>query len=113
MKQTAVEWLVEQLKERGYAGEFPPHLLFEQAKEMEKEQNLEIGLLKIELKHTKTLLASCEKALEDRDNQAEKMYSEEDMHKAYCAGSDFLCWLKDEQYYMFKKWFEKFKKEIR
>jgi hypothetical protein len=40
-KQTAVEWLVEQLKERGYAGEFPPHLLFEQAKEMEKEQIIE------------------------------------------------------------------------
>ena len=39
-KQTAVEWLVEQLKERGYAGEFPPHLLFEQAKEMEKEQHI-------------------------------------------------------------------------
>jgi len=38
MKQTAVEWLVEQIKERGYAGEFPPHLLFEQAKAMEKEQ---------------------------------------------------------------------------
>ncbi len=37
-KQTAVEWLVEQLKERGYAGEFPPHLLFEQAKAMEKDQ---------------------------------------------------------------------------
>ena len=37
-KQTAVEWLIEQLKERGYAGEFPPHLLFEQSKEMEKEQ---------------------------------------------------------------------------
>jgi len=36
--KTAVEWLVEQLKERGYAGEFPPHLLFEQAKAMEKEQ---------------------------------------------------------------------------
>lgn len=35
---TAVEWLIEQLKERGYAGEFPPHLLFEQAKAMEKEQ---------------------------------------------------------------------------
>jgi hypothetical protein len=35
MKKTAVEWLVEQLKERGYAGEFPPHLLFDQAKEME------------------------------------------------------------------------------
>jgi hypothetical protein len=36
--QTAVEWLVEQLKERGYAGEFPPNLLFDQAKAMEKEQ---------------------------------------------------------------------------
>ena len=41
MKQTAVVWLVEQLKERGYTGEFPPHLLFEQAKEMEKEQIIE------------------------------------------------------------------------
>ena len=41
MKQTAVEWLVEQLKKRGYAGEFPPHLLFEQAKAMEKEQIIE------------------------------------------------------------------------
>lgn len=37
-KETAIEWLVEQLKERGYAGEFPPHLLFDQAKAMEKEQ---------------------------------------------------------------------------
>jgi len=43
MKQTAVEWLVQQLKERGYAGEFPPYLLFEQAKAMEKQQL--IGLL--------------------------------------------------------------------
>jgi hypothetical protein len=38
MKQTAIEWLVKQLKERGYAGEFPPHLLFANAKEMEKQQ---------------------------------------------------------------------------
>lgn len=35
---TAVEWLIEQLKERGYAGQFPPHLLFDHAKQMEKEQ---------------------------------------------------------------------------
>ena len=41
MKQTSIEWLVKQLKERGYAGEFPPHLLFEQAKAMEKEQIIE------------------------------------------------------------------------
>jgi hypothetical protein len=44
--------------------------------------------------------------------QAENKYSEEDMHKAYCAGSDFdMSCLKDEQYYMFKKWFEQFKKK--
>jgi hypothetical protein len=44
--------------------------------------------------------------------QAERMYSEEDMHKAYCAGSDFdMSCLKDEQYYMFKKWFEQYKKK--
>jgi hypothetical protein len=36
-KQTAVDWLVEQLKERGYAGEFPPHLLFDHAKAMERQ----------------------------------------------------------------------------
>jgi hypothetical protein len=33
-----VEWLVNQLRERGYAGELPPHLLFGQAKAMEEEQ---------------------------------------------------------------------------
>jgi hypothetical protein len=35
--------------------------------------------MEIELNHTKTLLASCEKALENRDNQAQRMYSEEDL----------------------------------
>lgn len=42
-KETAVEWLIEQLKKRGYAGEFPPHLLFEQAKEVEKQQMIEFA----------------------------------------------------------------------
>jgi hypothetical protein len=41
MAQTAVNWLIEQLKERGYAGQFPPHLLFDHAKQMEKEQIME------------------------------------------------------------------------
>jgi hypothetical protein len=40
-----------------------------------KWQAERIGLMEIELNHTKTLLASCEKALEDRDKQAERMYS--------------------------------------
>ena len=50
---TAVEWLVEQLKERGYAGEFPPHLLFEQAKEMEKEQMIEFACKVVEVSSEK------------------------------------------------------------
>jgi hypothetical protein len=44
-----------------------------------EEASLRIGLMEIELNHTKTLLASCEKALENRDNQAKRMYSEEDL----------------------------------
>jgi hypothetical protein len=47
-----------------------------------------MGLMEIELRHTKTLLASCEKALEDRDKQAERMYSEEELKLAYLAGYD-------------------------
>jgi hypothetical protein len=44
--------------------------------------------------------------------QAERMYNEVDMHKAYCAGSNFdMSCLKGEQYYMFKEWFEQFKKK--
>ena len=47
-----------------------------------------------------------------QQEQDKNKYSEEDMHKAYCAGSDFdMSCLKDEQYYMFKKWFEQFKKK--
>ena len=40
-----------------------------------KWQAERMGLMEIELNHTKTLLTSCEKALEDRDKQAERMYS--------------------------------------
>ena len=38
-----------------------------------------ISLMEIELNHTKTLLESCEKALEDRDKKAQRMYSEDDV----------------------------------
>jgi len=50
----------------------------------------DLKLMEIELRNTKTLLASCEKALEDRDKQAEsqalKLYTEDDLRKAYNAG---------------------------
>jgi hypothetical protein len=44
--------------------------------------------MEIELNHTKTLLASCEKALEDRDKKAERRYSEEDMRLAINKARD-------------------------
>jgi len=43
-----------------------------------KLQAERIGLMEIELNHTKRLLASCEKALEERDKQIEERHSEED-----------------------------------
>lgn len=42
-------------------------------------QSKRISLMEIELNHTKTLLESCEKALEDRDKKAESMYNEEEI----------------------------------
>ena len=45
----------------------------------EKIKQEDYGLLKIELSHTKTLLASCEKALEERDKKQNIMYSEEEV----------------------------------
>ncbi len=46
-----------------------------------------------------------------QQEQDKNKFSEEDMHKAYCAGSDFdMSCLKGEQYYMFKEWFEQFSK---
>ena len=74
-----------------------------------KWQAERMGLMEIELNHTKTLLTSCEKALEDRDKQAERMYSEEDMREAFIAGTQFE---EDYDYNLYvKKWFEQYKKK--
>jgi hypothetical protein len=43
MKQTAVEWLVEQLKEYKHLSYDEQSWVFEQAKEMEKEQMIEFA----------------------------------------------------------------------
>jgi hemerythrin-like domain-containing protein len=53
---------------------------------MDKQKPIEqaaerIALMEIKLNHIKTLLASCEKALENRDNQAKRMYSEEEVNE--------------------------------
>jgi hypothetical protein len=82
-----------------------------------EEASLRIGLMEIELNHTKTLLASCEKALENRDNQAKRMYSEEDMKLAFQAGhkKGFSGYPNTENWkeLPFKEWFEQLKKEIK
>ena len=78
MEKTSIEWLAEQLLTK-YRLKIDNYQEFKQAKEMENQQQEEIGLMEIELKHTKTLLASCEKALEDRNKQDKKMYSEEEV----------------------------------
>ena len=43
----------------------------------------------------------------------ERMYSEEDLHKAYCAGNGYNtdCLELNQQYYMFKEWLKQFKKK--
>jgi hypothetical protein len=84
-------------------------------KETLEEASLRIGLMEIELNHIKTLLASCEKALENRDNQAKRMYSEEEVRNIiFKFSSDFdtkrnIEITLEEQ----KQWFEQFKKEIK
>ena len=57
-----------------------------------KWQQEHYGLMEIELNHTKTLLASFEKALEERDKQQDEFYSEEDIDKQI---SDFIHDLKE------------------
>lgn len=48
-----------------------------------KWQQEHYGLMEIELRHTKTLLASCEKALEERDKQQKRSYSEKEMRESF------------------------------
>ena len=71
----------------------------------------ELKFTEIKLNHTKTLLTSCEKALESRDRQIKEMYSEEEvikilMKRSELFGSKF-------QKLLFKQdleWFESIKK---
>jgi hypothetical protein len=87
-------------------------IAFEKGVKWQAEQDREeIGLLQIELNHTKTLLQSCEKALEERDNQDERMYSDEEVMNA--LHSVELKYNKDftKIYEGMKEWFKQFKKK--
>ncbi len=79
-----------------------------------KWQAERIGLMEIELNHTKRLLASCEKALEERDKQIEESHSEEDLREAFRQGQENIDY--SEMYGLDSKlteqeWFEQFKKK--
>ena len=73
-----------------------------------KYQAERISLMEIELNHTKTLLESCEKALEDRDKKAENMYSDEDMREAFNVARHVG---RENIAYEFDEWFNKHKKK--
>jgi len=77
-------------------------------KDAAKWQQKQNGLMEIELNHTKTLLASCEKALEDRDKQAERMYSEEEVYDILIKHTEDLLAGKR---ILLNEWFEQFKKK--
>ena len=72
------------------------------------------GLMEIELSHTKRLLASCEKALEDRDKRQETMYSEEevlDMMFELLNEKKEECCITNTRDSIVRKVFEQFKKK--
>jgi transposase len=75
---------------------------------MKNNDILEFGLMEIELKNTKRILASLEKALEDRDKQIEKMYSEEEVYTILVQHTIEL--FKKEPCTL-DEWFEKHKKK--
>ena len=98
-KDTTNKYINEREKQTAYLG------IIEGA----KWQAETIGLIEIELNHTKTLLASCEKALENRDLQAKRMYSEEEVKKLIV---DFLFTKRiGREVGSVKEWFEKHKKK--
>jgi hypothetical protein len=73
---------------------------------MKNNDTLRFGLMEIELKNTKRILASLEKALGDRDKQMEKMYSEEEVtHIISEALQSALVTVDLDQ------WFKQFKKK--
>jgi hypothetical protein len=102
-KQETVE---ESMEKNGYHDKPSDDLWREGVEFGAKFQAKKMGLMEIELNHTKTLLASCEKALEERDLQAKQMYSEEEVR-------DLILKFNNDKPGIFdaSEWFEQFKKK--
>ena len=73
-----------------------------------QQETLEKGLMEIELNHTKILVYSCERALEERNEQIKRMYSEEDVYHILCEHTAFLFAGGKST---LSEWFERFKKK--
>jgi transcription-repair coupling factor (superfamily II helicase) len=106
---------IEQVAEKWYSqfGFYPdPKQGFIAGAEFQVEK---MGLMEIELNNTKRLLASCEKALEDRDKKIEKMYSEEEVIEVLTQRcKEFGTKNEKFQKLLLKQdleWFEQFKKK--
>jgi hypothetical protein len=70
-----------------------------------QQETVEKGLMEIELNHTKILVYSCERALEERNEQIKRMYSEEEVLQL------LLRLQQTESYDNLYDWFEKYKKK--
>jgi hypothetical protein len=105
------ETLEEASKRAVKSGLFKDETLFIAGAKWQQER---MGLMEIELRHTKTLLTSCEKALEDRDKQAERMYSEEDLRQAFRDGQSNMHYSDNfglDSSLTEQQWFKQFKKK--
>jgi hypothetical protein len=71
-----------------------------------QQETLEKGLMEIELNHTKILVYSCERALEERNEQIKRMYSEEEV-------KDLILKFNNDKpgIYDASEWFEQYKKK--
>jgi len=114
-KQETLEEAAEKLypifqRSTPFGSKFPwtPHKERDAFTNGAKWQKEHYGLMEIELRHTKTLLASCEKALEERDKQQKGSYSEEEVYHILCEHTAEL--FKGSKLTL-SEWFEKFKKK--
>jgi hypothetical protein len=112
MKQKTIEEAAKDTTNK-YINEREKQTAYLEFIEGAKSQSETIGLMEIELNHTKTLLASCEKALENRDLQAERMYSEEEVRELFNQYKQEFSIYRNLQILnvRFEEWFEKFKKK--
>jgi uncharacterized protein YPO0396 len=106
----------EQVFDRSkYISGIDPYDKKETLEEGAKYMQEQYGLMEIELRHTKTLLESCEKALEERDKQQERMYSEVELFINEVKDKiDSFEYSVNQNSYISEyldEWFEQFKKK--